>query len=861
MPVPPKQLSFFTRSDVKKKGNSKKDEPILSLSKETLHNIGTRISKSINPYAVHPNMEPTGSKNPLLYVLGEAPGADEDDRGVQFVGRSGRLLRNALYSVKKNVCFDNVCRTCPIKEGKGKRFSNRPPTFEEIECFRPVIEAEIKKRKPKVILAVGGLAARWVIGEGHQIKLLRGRKIPVEINGHPCWFCPILHPAYILRLENQRDDKVPGNDWLRVFEEDIQAAIRLACSNKKPKVIKNIVPGENVDLIFGDLNSVNQIKTACSRMKSGNSLIGLDIETSGDLYRGGDILSISFYDGEKNYAVGLKHPQTCWNTDDYKQALKELRSLFLCGKSFVAHNLPFDLEWLIDLFGLEIIDKSVWEDSLQAAYVLDERPGGMSLNFLCLLEFGLPLKKITEEGSRRTELASIDLDRVLKYNALDAEWCFHLFNKLKKRIEKEGIQESYKRQIDRVAPVVLARRVGMPIDQSCVKEFEKQISEDLVSVLKEIHESKEVKKYEKQYGAFTVTSVPNMVVMLRDVLHREEGRQGSRYTTKNEVLEAMREEVPFVDLILKLRSLAKLKSTYVDRFVFGCKDGYVYPDGKLHCNFKISLARARRLSCENPNNQNWPKRKHKEIRKILSAPAGHILIAADYGQVEARVLAMASKDKTWVDMLWDNYDVHLEWAEKIAKRYPPVFKKANKDIKQFRSLVKGKWVFAAFYGSSIESISKNIGVPENIAFNLFDEFWETFAGIKAWQKRMWSFYTQHGYVDGLSGWRRRKPLSFNMVINTPIQSTASDICVDAMTRLSKRARIENKMWLQPPLQIHDDLTFIVPKENEEEAICEIVTEMLSFEAPWLNVPLIVELESGPNLFEMQKVGTFSSDLS
>jgi DNA polymerase-1 len=238
-----------------------------------------------------------------------------------------------------------------------------------------------------------------------------------------------------------------------------------------------------------------------------------------------------------------------------------------------------------------------------------------------------------------------------------------------------------------------------------------------------------------------------------------------------------------------------------------------------------------------------------------------IFLEADFGQIEARVIAMASRDRNFTKSLWDRYDVHLNWAEKIAYAYPDrVGGKNNlkdkKVMKTFRGDVKNQWVFPLFFGASLFKVSNELRIPDEHLKSLYDEFWCTFEGVKDYQNRMEKDYKKKGYVECLTGRRRRAPLSYNQIINSPIQGTASDIVVDGMNRLS-----ELEDWeYQANLNIHDSLTFILDEDELEERTEVIVREMLGCRFPFINVPLTVEVSIGTeNWQHMQELGTFSSD--
>jgi len=421
-------------------------------------------------------------------------------------------------------------------------------------------------------------------------------------------------------------------------------------------------------------------------------------------------------------------------------------------------------------------------------------------------------------------------------------------------------------QVDRAVAIVPMQRAGVPVDPKENEKLRVRMDAETTAAKKGIAESKEARAFHKRFRRrFNPGSSKDMIGLLRDICDVEltKKTKGGSYATDEEVLRSFKDDVSVIPHILELRSLDKLKGTYVDRMRPDHEDPLVYPDGKLHCNFSEAFTRSGRLSSSQPNNQNWPKRdkRAKQVRKQIKAPPGHSLVAVDQGQIEARVLGMASRDERFCDALWNNLDVHMVWTEKIAKVWPKFLRRHDGSMKAARSSVKNEMVFPAFYLAGTRTISRYLQVPENVVEELFEEFWEYFEGIKAWQQQTLRFYAKHGYVKCLTGRRRQGPLSHSMIVNSPIQGAASDIVVDSMVRLSKQSRAMGCPHLQPVMNIHDDLTFIVPDSELDDAITEIVYQMLWTppEWDWVNVPLSVEVEVGRHWAAMEEIGTFRSD--
>jgi DNA polymerase-1 len=258
------------------------------------------------------------------------------------------------------------------------------------------------------------------------------------------------------------------------------------------------------------------------------------------------------------------------------------------------------------------------------------------------------------------------------------------------------------------------------------------------------------------------------------------------------------------------------------------------------------------------------------VRRVLRANDGMTILAFDYGQIEARVIAMFTKDPIFVKALWERYDVHMEWAERIARAYPSrIGGKKNltdkKAMSVFRGDIKNQWTFPLFFGARLESAAGYLNIPVTVLRPLYDAFWNQFATTKDWQERILADYRKSGHVETLTGRKRRGPLSLNQVCNTPVQGTAAEIVMDAMCRLSETGDPE----LQPEINIHDDLTFVRVDERRADVVAEkVIKIMLDVPFKFINVPITVELSEGLNWMPqddavnpdgMEEVGKFSSD--
>jgi DNA polymerase-1 len=288
-----------------------------------------------------------------------------------------------------------------------------------------------------------------------------------------------------------------------------------------------------------------------------------------------------------------------------------------------------------------------------------------------------------------------------------------------------------------------------------------------------------------------------------------------------------------------------------------------------------------RLSAEDPNVTNWPKRKHREVRGMIRAPKGRWLVPVDYGQIQFRIVGMASGDENLVRHCWTGYDVHKHWATRCIKLYPKVQDWIVRDfgdtlatikakegreydedaaiLKTLRQEFKNRWVFPQLFGSTTHSCAIALHLPDDIADDLGEEFWDEFRGVKKWQEELVRFYEKHLYVETLGGFRRRGVMSINELINHPIQGTEAEIVQEAHMVLSERADAEGDMELQPRINVHDDLTFEIADANLEKKIPIIATEMCRPRFDYINVPLIVEVSMGDRWDNTQEIKVFRSN--
>lgn len=790
-----------------------------------------------------PKMLPTGSKNPTVMLVGGAPSQADDQNGKHFSGKAGNLLRNRIpEELKSKVAYTHIVN-CRIGE----------PDNVSQQCCSFRFEKAIVEGKPKVIFGFGPTPLFNLLKQSG-IALWRGRRIPVNIGGHACWYYPMQSPIDLIqkRKFEPRDQNSYGSEDEFAFVKDLERAFAEVEELPEPLVHTLEDATAGIELVT-DINRVAELLAAVSDDPS----CGVDIETNclRPYSAGARILSIAFSGKEHTFAFALDHSQSTWTKLERKQIDVLLKRFLYESKcKRIVHHLPFEMEWLGYFYGSGCFYAGKWDDSESAGYILDPRRGGLSLDFLCLQYFGFNLKAIS--GLDRKNLDKSPLSQVLKYNAIDARYHRLLWLEEWKRIKQEKLQVVYRHQMRRIPTLVLAQMHGVPVDQKVVETLKKKYKSRASEAAKSIAKDESVIEFESKKGRkFNPSSPPDVNYLLKEIV-------GADFVTtaKGELANI---EHPIAKLIVQWREPNKVLSTYIESIDAVSDKTNLFPDNVLHPIISTTRVVTGRTSSDSPNIQNFPKRDEelKEVRSQVKSPDRNMLVVSfDYAGIQARNVAMESLDKTLVEAFWNNYDIHSVWREKIVKKFPKWIPKAklnDKDaMKGFRHLAKNKFVFPTFFGAQAYNTSEGLGIPKNICEELREEFFDQFKGIKKWHTGLEKFYDEYGYVTGLSGYRRRAPVSMNEKINSPIQADEAIIVMDAMNRLSE---MQDPRY-QAALMIHDDLTFFWPKNEIEKRAEVVVSTMVNCPFEWAKiVPIEVEMLVGEDWINQKEVGKFSSD--
>lgn len=823
-------------------------------------------TKNMNPAAEHPDLPPRGDEPVVAYLLREHPSIHEDTCGDAWSdGIADWLVRSTRCSFIDEIRASYVCPTLPRPGASAKEI----PFY--AKAYQERLLRDIEDTKPPVIVAFGSSAISAIAPAVAKYGMsAHGNYFPVKVGAHQCLLLPMPDPTKIFQVYSaiEADDGRKHQPELVVwFMNNLR---RIETPPAFPELFQPELESKWIDKQVDVVYDFAALKKHFKAMRR-SPYYCIDLETDG-LYALAEGLGIQTFGFTyvlkgvyHTFVFGWNHPEAEWSTSERAAIDGWIQhALSQKGQGKIAHNTIFELQWLRvhndpgDNFLFE-----TWECSFMQSHSLGSRTGSHSLDFRCLLYFGLPLKAQSDVDVMK--IKSEPLEDVSRYCGLDTYWTIKLWEKQAALIEDAGLSDSYYMKIERLAFLADMHLKGFRIEDDTVRETFNDYTADQKVIYKQLRRHKDIKRYERNHAAMNFLSPHHLLKLIRDTL-------GFADETSADLAVQQRVAVlhPVMALIIEYRALNKLISTYLRPYLNDSDDTVVYSDGRIHPTFHPNGAATGRLSAERPSVQNIPIRtaRGRRLRKafVPDKPNGlkkkhkHKLLSSDYGQLEARVIGMASRDKVFINALIHDVDVHLEWSLKIAHKFPEVLEITHAgDMKSMRSAIKNQFVFPLFYGSSLYSVARSLGVPPDDLRPLVDEFWREYAGVAKWQKRITRDYRRDGFVRCLTGDLRYGPLDYNQIINTPVQGTASHIVVRAGVRISQMSVETDKPWRKPQINIHDDMVWSIPVYDLEESIDVItkiqVAKQFSFQR---NVPLTVGPAVGNTWDEMEEIAEIRS---
>jgi DNA polymerase-1 len=522
-----------------------------------------------------------------------------------------------------------------------------------------------------------------------------------------------------------------------------------------------------------------------------------------------------------------------------------------------AHHAKYDME-VLRRHGYDLTNLGF--ETMLAAYLLGET--SMRLKDLAFTRLGREMTEIVALiGSGRNQLTMdmVDSDEAGDYACADVEVTFELADLFRPEIHECGMDFLLYEVEQPLVPVLAEmERNGIAVDVPYLNELSAEITARLDQVQAEINEI--------AGRELNVNSARQLAPLLFEELGLPSGRRTKTgFSVDSEVLENLRHRHPIVDLILEHRTLAKLKSTYVDAL-----PSQVNPNtGRVHTSFNQTVAATGRLSSTNPNLQNIPIRTElgRRVRRAFVADRrpefryfdDPVLVAVDYSQIELRLLAHMSGEPFLIDAFARGEDIHTVTAGLIHGVAPA---EVTADMRRVAKTVN----FGIIYGMQAHGLSRDTGLPRAEAQRFIDQYWANLPRVKEYFDRTLGFGLKHGYVESLYGRRRilgdltsanyaRRAAAERMAVNMPLQGTSSDIMKIAMIRVSDelaRSGLRAKLLLQ----VHDELVLEVDRPDVP-AVATLLQRVLEGAAE-LSVPLETEVQAGPNWDDLAPVAELAA---
>ena len=480
-------------------------------------------------------------------------------------------------------------------------------------------------------------------------------------------------------------------------------------------------------------------------------------------------------------------------------------------------------------------------DTMLASYLLNPSSRAHNMDALALEYLGhttIKYKDVVGTASKEIGFDQVQIDRATEYAAEDADITWRLYEKLSGLLKGDDLKIFEKLELPLLEVLGDMELQGMALDKSHLQKLSQRIHLLLTEQEKEI--------YELAGEQFNINSPKQLSVILFEKLELPVIKKTKTgYSTDVSVLEELSAEHDLPEVILLYRQLAKLKSTYVDALqeeIFG-------KTVRVHTSFNQSVAATGRLSSSNPNLQNIPIRTEmgREIRKSFIAEENNKILSADYSQVELRVLAHMSEDESLIDAFINGEDIHTRTAVEI---FGTTAERLDAEARRMAKAVN----FGIVYGLSAFGLSRQLKIFPKEAKKFIDKYFELYKNVKIYMERTVEDARDIGYTLTLMNRKRYLPdlnsknrqareAAERIAINSPVQGSAADLIKLAMINLDREIA-QKKLNSRMILQVHDELVFECPSEEEEEMRALVKKEME--EVMPLKVPLVVDIGWGDN---------------
>jgi DNA polymerase-1 len=572
-------------------------------------------------------------------------------------------------------------------------------------------------------------------------------------------------------------------------------------------------------------------------------LVAFDTETDSLESMRARIVGLSFSDkvGEACY-IPLRHegpdaPQQL----PLDEVLARLKPWFENeSKAKLGQHIKYDTHVLAN-HGINI--RGYRHDTMLESYVLEAHRrhnlGDLALRYTG--RSGLSYEDVAGKGAQQIPFAQVALDRAALYSSEDSDLTLAVHEALWPKLEAEpGLKDIYER-FEMPTSRVLQRieRNGVLIDKALLQQQSHELAQRIVAL--------EQEAYELAGQPFNLSSPKQLgeILFVKQGLPIVKKTATGAPSTNEEVLEKLAEDHPLPARILEHRSLAKLKSTYTDKLPL-----MINPEtGRVHTNYAQAVAVTGRLASNDPNLQNIPVRtaEGRRIREAFVAPPGHLIVSADYSQIELRIMAHISQDENLLRAFADGVDVHKATASEV---FGVPVDEVSSEQRRYAKVIN----FGLIYGMSAFGLAQNLGIERSAANAYIERYFHRFAGVKRYMDDTRAQAKEKGYVETVFGRRLWLPEinspngpsragAERAAINAPMQGTAADLIKLAMVAVQDKLDAEGRAS-KIIMQVHDELVLEVPEAELDWARAEVPRLMASVAT--LRVPLLAEVGAGAN---------------
>ena len=510
----------------------------------------------------------------------------------------------------------------------------------------------------------------------------------------------------------------------------------------------------------------------------------------------------------------------------------------------VGQNIKYDY---IVLSNFGIVMQGIAFDTMIASYLLNPSVRGHSLDSIAMTLFGyktISYEEVAGKGKAQIGFQKVPISEAVNYASEDADITFMAYQQFKKAIKDQGFSDLMEKiEVPLITVLGDMEMEGIKVDKNALKHLSNIFNLELKNLEKEI--------YSIAGEEFNINSSQQLGVILFEKLNLKvikKTKKKTGYSTDVEVLTKLAKDHELPEKLLRYRTLRKLKSTYVDAL----QKLINKETGRIHTSFNQTITVTGRLSSSKPNLQNIPIRKKegKEIRKAFIPKEGHVLISADYSQIELRILAHCAEDEILIEAFNNDEDIHTRTALEIFQVLPQF---VTEDLRSQAKTIN----FGIIYGMSGFRLANDLSISRKMANTYIDNYFKRYSGVKKFIDDTIEETKKTGEVHTIFGRRRRlddinssnvhiRNFAQRAAVNTPIQGSAADLIKLAMIKMEVALQ-KNNMTSKMLLSVHDEIIFETPFEEKDQLI-ELAKDVMENVYP-LKVPLKVNFGAGENWAE------------